>query len=420
MKKVQIDSKQSSSLRDRLGFPSIVGRRRLVAAVTIDAIGSGMFMPFAVLYFVRHAHLSAATVGACLSIAAVCALGLGMPIGGAIDRFGPRATLVVTNVACAVAFAAFPWAVSSWSVVAVLTVVATADTIYWAAHAAFVSLVAEEAEQARWFALERWLRLIGNVFGVTLGFVLASVFHSGMTVIVLGNAVSYLVAAQMLRSTHTRPSAPTFASSDADVQAESPQGYKRVFSDSTFLLFMLIQFLLIPSVLAMTLLIPLYLATAPGGGAWLAGLALTLNMVLGIVCQPPAARLAERISATRLLQIAAGLWIASFVLFGLLGGSRLALVTVLALASVAYAAAEVCGGVAGGPLLTRLSPEGLRGRYMTVNQVAWNAAKVVSPLLLVGTLSSNRLLPLGSLCVLCGVAVLLLQHLNHRISEPGN
>ena len=38
----------------RLGFPSVGPHRRFVTAIAVDALGSGVFMPLSMLYFLRH------------------------------------------------------------------------------------------------------------------------------------------------------------------------------------------------------------------------------------------------------------------------------------------------------------------------------------------------------------------------------
>ncbi len=41
-----------------MGFPSIAGHRRFVTAIAIDALGSGVYMPVAVLYLLKTTDLT--------------------------------------------------------------------------------------------------------------------------------------------------------------------------------------------------------------------------------------------------------------------------------------------------------------------------------------------------------------------------
>ena len=53
----------------RLGFPAVGPHRRFVTAIAIDAVGSGVFMPVSMLYFLAPTALSLVQVGAAISIA---------------------------------------------------------------------------------------------------------------------------------------------------------------------------------------------------------------------------------------------------------------------------------------------------------------------------------------------------------------
>ena len=47
----------------------VKGRRPFLAAMVTDSVGTGMFLPFTVLYFVHAAELTAPAVGVALTVA---------------------------------------------------------------------------------------------------------------------------------------------------------------------------------------------------------------------------------------------------------------------------------------------------------------------------------------------------------------
>lgn len=65
----------------RLGFPSVGRHRRFVTAIAIDAVGSGVFMPISILYFLVATDLSLVQVGAAISLASLISLPAGPMIG---------------------------------------------------------------------------------------------------------------------------------------------------------------------------------------------------------------------------------------------------------------------------------------------------------------------------------------------------
>jgi hypothetical protein len=53
----------------RLGFPPIGTHGRFVTAIAVDALGSGVFMPLTMLYFLAVTPLSLLQIGLAISIA---------------------------------------------------------------------------------------------------------------------------------------------------------------------------------------------------------------------------------------------------------------------------------------------------------------------------------------------------------------
>src|SRR6266487_6525814 len=68
----------------------VKGRRPLLAAMVIDSVGTGMFLPFTVLYFVHTAGLTAPAVGVALTVAGFVVLPAPLAVAPGIDRFPAR------------------------------------------------------------------------------------------------------------------------------------------------------------------------------------------------------------------------------------------------------------------------------------------------------------------------------------------
>ena len=79
---------------ERLGFPSVGSHRRFVTAIGIDAVGSGVFMPISILYFLVATDLTLVEVGAAISVASLVALPTGPLIGAVVRRVGAEGVLV--------------------------------------------------------------------------------------------------------------------------------------------------------------------------------------------------------------------------------------------------------------------------------------------------------------------------------------
>ena len=80
-----------------------------MVATLIDALGSGLWVPFALLFLVHGQGMGLLDAGTSLSTGALLALVTGPATGAAMDRFGPRALLVAGNLVRVAAFCAYHW-----------------------------------------------------------------------------------------------------------------------------------------------------------------------------------------------------------------------------------------------------------------------------------------------------------------------
>src|SRR4051794_23185043 len=96
----------------RLGFPAVGRHRRFVVAIVVDALGSGVFLPVSILYFLATTDLSLVRIGLALSIASAIQLPFGPLVGGLVDRYGAKRVLLVANALEAVGFIGYVFAES--------------------------------------------------------------------------------------------------------------------------------------------------------------------------------------------------------------------------------------------------------------------------------------------------------------------
>ena len=76
--------------------------RRLILGIAFSALGSGLTMPFLYVYLAQGRGIPTQTVGLIFAWMGVVSF-LGAPLGGTlIDRFGPRAVMLVGLVVEAV------------------------------------------------------------------------------------------------------------------------------------------------------------------------------------------------------------------------------------------------------------------------------------------------------------------------------
>lgn len=391
---------------ERLGLPRMRGLHRLAIGAAIDSLGSGIFVPFTIPYFLVVTDLGLVSIGAALSVAALAGVPAGMMAGPLVDRLGATAIVVGCNVVRALGFLGFLWVDTAWQLALVAALVYWADGAWLPAQGALVVDLAGLDQQPRWFALIRSTRNAALGLG---GIVAASVVGFGVAgyrALAVGNAVSYLLVAVLIG---TWPAARAHAGRRAAATRPPAEGgYRQVLRDRPMTLLVLANGFFVVAVYAIVFLVPAYVGLVRPDLAWLPGVLYTVNTMLVVVAQPPVVRFTERRAQTSMLRLAAVVWA---VCFGVLGGSALlppepALLMVF-LGVVVFTAAELLFAPTSSVLAARLAPPALRGRYLGMNQLSWGLAMVVAPALFTGLLSLGPLWPWPVLIGCCAAGWLL-------------
>ncbi|PWU60056.1 MFS transporter, partial [Micromonospora globispora] len=155
------------------------GRLQTLSLATLaNTVGSGLWLAGGALYLTRDVGLSAASVGAGLTVAWLVGLTASVPLGGLADRRDPRTIRAVLQV-CQAAVAASFLLVDSFPV---FLVVAVFETLLasgnLAVRAALVAAVGGPDGRVHAFATLRAVANLGIAVGAGLaGFALAADTH---------------------------------------------------------------------------------------------------------------------------------------------------------------------------------------------------------------------------------------------------
>ncbi|NXY94061.1 MFS transporter [Streptomyces sp. BR123] len=412
---------------DTLGLPNTKGRRPLIAAQVVDALGTGLFLPFAVVYFHAAKGIPLTTVGLMLSAGALLSLPAG-PLGGRlIDRIGPRGVLVASNLIRVLTFTAYVFTDTPWQLVLLVTATLWGDSLFRPAVFALVAQVADDGHRARWYAMDRSLRNAGIGAGGLVGSTLVGWGGtSGYTAVVALNAVSFLVAAGLVatwrRTAAPRPAGaagPDVPAGDGVPAGEAPEqrrgGYREVLADRAFLGVLATVWVFALCDLALTVLLSAYVIEARGLPAWQPGMLFAINTVMVVLAQTALARAVERYRRPGVLQVAAVLWMVSFVLFAAVPGEHAGLAFGgLVLGMVVFTVAELLQAPTSSALIVGMAAGHLRGRYLGLEELMWSLAKVLAPTVFTWLLARGAGLPWLALGLCCLAAVVLLRRL-HRV-----
>lgn len=357
----------------RLGIPDIRGQRSFVAAVAVDAVGTGLFIPVSLLYFIATTDLSVEQVGLTSSIGALIALPAVLGVGHLVDRIGAKPVLLAANVLMAAGFVGFLFAMSFWSVTVLMAVVGVGGAAFWASEAPLVASISQRGERELWFGFLGALRNIGFALGGLVGGLAVTIgtawaYHA----IVIVNTASFVGSLLLL----LRVPAPA-PSKHSDEVAPS---WSIALRDTEYRWLIASNVVYALSSLTLNVALPIYAKEVLHLPGWVVGAIFTVNTVLvgfgqGLAVRWMTGRVRYRLAVLSNLAFALG-----YVLFAGLDVLSIGMASVVI---IAVTAVYTIGELVGGPVLTTIAvdsrPDTVRGRYVAAYQLSWMGANIVAP-----------------------------------------
>ncbi len=367
---------------DRATHPLIAPHRRFVAAIVIDSVGTGVFVPVSMLYFLATTSLTLVQVGAALTTAGLLALPAGPLVGGLVDRYGAKPVLQAANLAQALGFAGYLVAGQTWQIALCAWLNSAGRAVFFGCYGVTVTALAAPGQRERWFGLLGSVRNLGYALGGLLSAAVTIGTHGGYAAIVVINALSYIAAFVLLQAV---PNARPKPGQDA------AGGWPRVLRDRKYLSLVAHQLCFAISLFALNIAIPVYAVDVLGLPDWTAGAVFTLNTLMvgfgqGIVVRWLSGRIRSRVLVAGHACFAAGYLL--FLAAGRMAALALAIAVVL-LGTGSYTLGEILGGPVTSTVAAESAPDALRGRYLALNQLAVTVAGAVAPVALSGLLSTG-------------------------------
>ncbi|MEV5886035.1 MFS transporter [Streptomyces sp. NPDC052020] len=396
--------------------------RPLLAAVAIDSLGTGLYLPLSLLYFLRVTDLDLSTIGLLVSVATALTLPVPLAVGRLVDRLGPRPVVAGGQALQGTGFLLYPTVSGAASLVAAVLVTTVGLRIYWSS---VFTLIADHADaegvdaKDHWFARTGMMRETGAGGGALLaGLLLTADSTRVYDGLVLGSALAFLAAALLV--VFAVPSAP-----HAPPPAGAHVGLRALLRDRPYLALIGTCTIFALCSTFLTLSLPVYVVQGLSGPSWAPGPLLALNTLLLATCTAAYNRFVRRhCTRARAMAWAGGLWVlwcAASAAAVLLPSK--ALVPYLVAVVMCYTIAEMTYGPSSNALAAAAAPAGSRGTYLAAFQYSFACSSIVAPSLFGLLFSQNRLLPwlaVGLLATLGGVLMLRLEHRlppEHRTPE---
>jgi MFS family permease len=361
----------------------------LLAADAIAALGSGMTLPFLLVYLhdVRGLGLGAAA----LAVSAVALAGFaGNPIGGSLaDRVGGRAAMLAGLVFCAAGSASLAFTTHAWQAFAASATLGFGAAIAWPARSALLATLVPFERRSTAYALQHAATNVGLGAGALFAALIVEGSSAGtFQALYLIDAASFVAVVPIL----ARLAVP--AQEDrAAVSTPARAAYRSILGDRAFRRLWVLTALLVGIGYAQySAAFPAFATGEAGLGAHQLALAFAANTIAVVLAQLPVLgvlRGGRRTSALAFAFAATGIgW--AIVLAAGGAQSPAAAATVLALAMVVFAIGETAVSPSAPALANDLAPDALRGRYNGAYTLAWTTGFAAGPALAGAVLAAGQ------------------------------
>jgi MFS family permease len=349
----------------------------LLAGEAISAVGSGLTLPFLLVYLHDVRGLGLGEAGLALSTVALAGFA-GNPVGGSlVDRVGGRAALVVGLAFGAAGSAWLAFVTQPWEAFTAAATLGFGAAVVWPARTALLAAIVPVERRSSAFGLGHATMNAGLGAGALLAALIVDTSSAGtFQALYLLDAASFLAFVPIamclaVPATERDPAVP-----------DASAGYGQILRDGAFRRLWVLTALIVGFGYAQ------YSAAFPAFATGEAGLdahdlafAFAANTLAVVVAQLPmlrALRGRRRTSALAFAFVATGTaW--AIVLAGGSAPSPTAAATVFTVAMVVLAIGETALSPSAPALANDLAPDVLRGRYNGVYTLAWTSGFAAGP-----------------------------------------
>jgi MFS family permease len=395
--------------------------RLLLSIVVVQFLGTGLVLPFLVVYLHEIRGFSLDDVGLLIGLGPLTGFLAVGPGGAVIDRYGARVVMLFTMTLEVVADVVLTFASVLPMAVLAIGLQGIAFGIEWPAAQSLVATVVPSELRQRYFGVNFTLLNLGIGLGGILGGLVVDVHHPvTFQAIYLADAVSFLPALYLLAV----PLRHLSARRERDVEPPPAESYPQVVRRPGVRLMMLLSF------------VSAYVGYAQLNAGTQAfarevgristrglGLAYACNTLVIVLLQLVVLRRIEGRRRTRVIMVMSVIWSAAWLLLGssgLVPGTLGAAVAVAACMSV-FALGETLMQPTIPALVNDLAPDHLRGRYNALSTAAFSLASIVAPAI-AGWLIGNGggAAYIAQLVVGCGAVIAVAVYLEPRLPAGVN
>ena len=394
----------------------------LASGRLLSEIGTGFTLFYASIFFVNQVGLSTTIVGISLggsSVAGVCGRFLGASLADS-KFWGRRRTLLLSMAISAVACIVLSLTYNVLTLVIGNLLMGLGVGLYWPAIESAIADLTTNEQRTEAFALNRLADNLGLGIGVVLAGVLIAKYGSYRALFLI-ESISFVGFFCFIYF-----AVPETYKFDQESR-KFYQGWGVAFRDRRLMVFVLVNILFTTYVSHIRITIPLYFTnfisssvTENGFSVTIIGGIFSWHIIFSVCSQLPITRLINKFSRPHGLMLSLLLFGGGFILVWVTGVvSNNALIWavlglgLLSLGMVSYTPSSSA-------LVVELSPESLRGVYLSINSLCWAIGYFISSTLGGWVLAQSSGIVYGFWLISAasvGVGILILQYLDRILRE---
>lgn len=362
----------------------------ILGGTLVSALGSGLTLPFLIVYLHGVRHMSLPVAGAIVAASGVAGLVLGVAGGSVGDRVGVGRVLVFGMVVSGLGTAALAVVRSPGPATLAVAASGTGEALIWPGLNALIAAQLPAAARPRAYAVRFGMLNAGLGVGAFVSGSIVSLTHpASFELIYVFDAATTLVFG-LLIVTFLRHS-PGFRSliprqdegEDGDGSLAPSGGYRAVLADRRFVAYLICMLLFI--LFGYAQLDSPWAAFATGvvhASPQIVGIGFAVNTGVIVVAQLGVANLIKRWRRSRVLLGVGTCWTIAWAVTGLANWRLLAGVpadVALAVSLGVFALGETMLSPVNGALPNDLAPEHLRARYNALASTVWSVGTLIGP-----------------------------------------
>jgi MFS family permease len=399
-----------------LGFPPLQGRKTFLVALMLDNLGTGLFVPFTVVYFLHATTLSVADIGLALSLASMVAVPGSFMVPAAIDRWGAQAVLVASFALGTGACLGYLITRNMFELFTFSLFGSVGTSVFWVSNRRVVTKITTGAERMQWFALSASVRNLTFGMGGIVGSLLLTLFSTAAYRVIVGlDALSYLVGGCLVMAWRMERSDSQSESSTAAARVLTGEDHIRdraiaqLIRNKGYVRLLVVNFGFVVVSLSLDVILAAYIIRYLHEPSWMVGMLFGLNCFMVVIGQAPITSRTSGWSQMRSFRVSAALGALAFGVLGLALAlpSELTLL-VLGAGVIVYTVSQILEGPVMTSAVIDAVPASLHSEALTGYQLSWSAGMIAAPVTLATCLDVAPALPWILLILVCsGLGILV-------------